>query len=224
MNQTSLSRTVATSSRAVATEATWSVRRPSRKGCGRGMATGEARLDIPSSGAPVTRDYPRWRPYSRRKAYYRWDCRTVETGDVASRNRWGTGETGATDCPAMSSDRSSSITFLRILLVLIGSLSVLLVLPFLQYVLLAGLMAYLVAPVNDRLSRRLGSVVAAVVTILFTVVVVLGPLALIVGVAAEQAVSLASGTEVPDVATVETVVQQRLGTDADLQTLLEPYS
>jgi predicted PurR-regulated permease PerM len=124
----------------------------------------------------------------------------------------------------MSSDRYSSITFLRLLLLLIGSLSVLLVLPFLQYVLLAGLMAYLVAPVNDRLSRRLGSVVAAVLTIVLTVVVVLGPLLLIAAVAADQAVSLARGAEVPDVATVETVVQQWLGTDTDVQTLLEPYS
>ena len=124
----------------------------------------------------------------------------------------------------MSSDRYSSITFLRILLVLIGSLSVLLVLPFLQYVLLAGLMAYLVAPVNDRLSRRLGSVVGAVFTIVLTVVVVLGPLLLIAAVAADQAVSLARGAEVPDVATVESVVQQWLGTDADVRTLLEPYS
>ena len=124
----------------------------------------------------------------------------------------------------MSSDDGSSRTFLRLLLVLAGGLSILLVLPFLQYVLLAGLMAYLVAPANARLSRRLGSITGAVVTILLTIVVVLGPLVLVVLVAADQAVSLARGTDVPDVATVEIAMQDLLGTDADIRTLLEPYS
>ena len=124
----------------------------------------------------------------------------------------------------MTDDDASSTTFLRILLLLVGGLSALLVLPFLQAVLLAGLLAYLVAPVNSRLSRRLGATGGAVVTILATVVVVLGPLLLIIGVATDQAVSLARGAELPDVAAVETAVQEWLGTDADLQELLEPLS
>jgi len=46
----------------------------------------------------------------------------------------------------MSSDDRSSITFLRLLLVFVGGLSVLLVLPYLQAILAAGLVAYLAVP------------------------------------------------------------------------------
>ncbi|WP_254523380.1 AI-2E family transporter [Natrinema caseinilyticum] len=118
----------------------------------------------------------------------------------------------------------SSITFLRILLLVFGTLSVVLVLPFLQFVLAGGLLAYLVAPVNARLSDRLGATAGAVGTLLATVVVVLVPLLVVVVVAVDQAVSVASGAELPDAAAVEAIVQDRFGADADLQTLLEPFS
>ncbi|WP_254529962.1 AI-2E family transporter [Natrinema gelatinilyticum] len=121
-------------------------------------------------------------------------------------------------------DDLSSTRFLRLLLVVFGTLSVVIVLPFLQPVLAAALLAYLVTPINYRLSRRLGATVGAVVTILVTVIVVLVPLLLILGVAVDQAVSLASGAEIPDIAAVETAVQEQFGTDADLQALIEPVS
>ncbi|PCR90381.1 AI-2E family transporter [Natrinema ejinorense] len=121
-------------------------------------------------------------------------------------------------------DDLSSTTFLRLLLVVFGTLSLVLVLPFFQPVLAGALLAYLVAPINNRLSRRLGATVGALVTILITVIVVLVPLLLILAVAVDQAVSLASGAEIPDLAAVETTVQELLGTDADLQRLLEPLS
>jgi predicted PurR-regulated permease PerM len=121
-------------------------------------------------------------------------------------------------------DEPSTTTVLRLLLVVFGTLSVVLVVPFLQPVLAGALLAYLVAPINERLSRRLGSTLGAVVTMLVTVIVVLVPLLLILAVAVDQAVSLATGAELPDLAAVETTLQELLGTDSDLQRLLEPFS
>ena len=121
------------------------------------------------------------------------------------------------------SDRLSH-TVLLALLVALGVLSILLVLPFLQPVLAGGLLAYLVVPVSDRLSRRLGPTVGTLVTVAVTVLVVLVPLLVILGVAADQAVSLVRGTDVPDLAVVERLVEEQLGTAVDLSTLEEPLA
>ncbi|WP_255152431.1 AI-2E family transporter [Halorarius halobius] len=119
-------------------------------------------------------------------------------------------------------DGPPSTTFLRLLLLVVGTLSVLLVVPFLQFVLAAGLLAYLVEPVSSRLSRRLGPTTAALLTMLATGFVVLVPLLLIVGVAAEQAVSLIQGAERPDGAAIEAFVQRWVGLDVDLPALAGP--
>jgi predicted PurR-regulated permease PerM len=121
-------------------------------------------------------------------------------------------------------DDPSSTTALRLLLLVVGTLTVVLILPYFQPILLGGLMAYLVAPIHDRLSRRWGATIGAVLTILITVVVVLGPLLLLVSVAVNQGAALAQGAELPDVATVETYFQEVFGTNADLSTLIEPLS
>ncbi|WP_458190957.1 AI-2E family transporter [Haladaptatus sp. NG-WS-4] len=94
-------------------------------------------------------------------------------------------------------DDPSSTTALRLLLLVVGTLTVVLVLPYFQPILLGGLMAYLVAPINDRLSRRWRATIRTVVTILITVVVVLGPLLLLVSVAVNQGVALAKTPNFP---------------------------
>jgi predicted PurR-regulated permease PerM len=118
----------------------------------------------------------------------------------------------------------SSITFLRGLSILLGVLTLLLVLPFLQSVLAAGLLAYLVVPVSDRLTRRLGPTVGALVTMVATVVVVLVPLLVVLVVAAEQAVSLAAGAELPDVAALQRLFGEWFGPDATLSGLAGPLT
>lgn len=121
-------------------------------------------------------------------------------------------------------DDLSSTTFLRLLLLVVGTLSVFLVLPFLQFVLAAGLLAYLVEPVNDRLSHRVGPTIAAVLTMVATGVAVLVPLLLIIGVAVEQAVSLLQSADRPDAAAIETDLQQLVGLDVDLPALAGPLA
>lgn len=50
---------------------------------------------------------------------------------------------------SVADDDPASTTFLRALLLVVGTLSVLLVLPFLQAVLASALMAYLVFPASE---------------------------------------------------------------------------
>jgi len=94
-------------------------------------------------------------------------------------------------------------TFRSALLVVVGALTLLLVAPFLQALLSAGLVAYLVAPVNDRAVARLGPTVGTAVTILATVVVVVVPLAVVIGVATDQALTVARTASLPDPAAVQ---------------------
>lgn len=114
--------------------------------------------------------------------------------------------------------------FLRYLLVPFGVLSILLVLPFLQPVLAGGLLAYLVYPVSERLSGRFGPNLGVVVTILATVVVILVPLSVLVGVAAEQAYSLLQGTDALTAGDVESAVRPWVGTDVDISGLWDTLS
>ena len=124
----------------------------------------------------------------------------------------------------MSSDDRSSITFLRLLLVFVGGLSVLLVLPYLQAILAAGLVAYLAVPLSDRLSERLGSTLGALTTMVVTVLVVLVPIVILVGVAADQAVSVVRGIEIPQGATAESVLEAYIGMDVDVSELSGPLT
>lgn len=121
-------------------------------------------------------------------------------------------------------DDRPSHTVLLALFVVLGALSVLLVLPFLQAVLAGGLLAYLVVPVSDRLSRRLGPTLGTLVTVVATVIVVLVPLSLLLVVAADQAISLVRRADVPDLAAVERLVEELLGAPIDLSTLEEPLA
>jgi predicted PurR-regulated permease PerM len=115
-------------------------------------------------------------------------------------------------------------TFLRLLLVVIGALALLLVAPFLQALLSAGLVAYLVAPVNDRFVGRLGPTVGTTLTIFLAVVVVVVPLAAVVGVAAEQALTVARSASLPDAAAVQTDLRPWLAPVPAPDALTEPLA
>lgn len=108
-------------------------------------------------------------------------------------------------------NNESTITFLRLLLVVFGTLSLLFVLPFFQPVLLGGLMAYLVYPVNERFTRQLGGTAGSAVTVLATAIVVLVPLLFITSVAVSQAVTVVQGAEIPDISGIEATYLEEFG-------------
>lgn len=108
--------------------------------------------------------------------------------------------------------------FLLVLVVLSTLVTVVLVWPFLQYVLIAILLAYVLYPLQKRLEPRIGSasssialVVAATVAFLLPFVVTIG---LIAGDVANAARNLGSG-DLP-VGTVESTVREWTGREIDL--------
>ncbi|WP_459191883.1 AI-2E family transporter [Halosimplex sp. J119] len=108
----------------------------------------------------------------------------------------------------MTDEDTGSRPFLLALALVVGALSVLMVAPFFQAVVLGGLLAYLVAPVNARIARRLNATVAALVTTVATTAVVVVPLALLIAVAVEQAITVARNVELPDAERLAVVLRQ----------------
>ncbi|WP_254545352.1 AI-2E family transporter [Halomarina pelagica] len=76
------------------------------------------------------------------------------------------------------------------LLLVVGLVAAALVRPFLQYVLLAVLLAYLLYPIQRRLAPRIGARVAAGLLIVVTFFLLLLPVAVLLGVAFQQALGL----------------------------------
>ncbi|QLH81762.1 AI-2E family transporter [Halosimplex pelagicum] len=111
----------------------------------------------------------------------------------------------------MTDGDDASRTALRALALAVGALSVLIVVPLFQAVVLGGLLAYLAAPVNERLARRVGATAAALATTVATLAVVVAPLALLVGVAVDQAVSVVRGVEIPDTDSLAVGLREWLG-------------
>jgi len=88
---------------------------------------------------------------------------------------------------------TQSTVFLWVLLAVFGGISVLLFLPFLQYVILAGLLGYVLFPLSKRFSEYVGRTVAASATLVLALVAVVAPFAFVFLVALAQARSLVAG-------------------------------
>ncbi|MGM0590884.1 MAG: AI-2E family transporter [Halobacteriota archaeon] len=109
-----------------------------------------------------------------------------------------------------------------VLLALIGLFalaSALLILPFLQYVLVAVVLAYVLSPVQRRTAPRVGSVVSASLLIALTTVAFLLPLAVLVGVLFQQAADIAAAIQTGQlgVERVQSLAQQVFGIALELE-------
>ncbi|WP_266078258.1 AI-2E family transporter [Haladaptatus caseinilyticus] len=80
--------------------------------------------------------------------------------------------------------------FLLFLIVVFGLLALLLVKPFLQFVLAAILLSYVLYPLQRRLAPRIGPRVSALFLLIVTTLVVLVPVATLLFVAAQQALEI----------------------------------
>ena len=107
---------------------------------------------------------------------------------------------------------------LLLLVAVLAVLSALLVVPFLQYVLLAILIAYVLAPLQVRLEERTSSMIAAFSLVLLAVVAFILPLVVIVAVIAEDAVALAQtvDAETLRIEAIESRIESWTGYQVDL--------
>ena len=112
--------------------------------------------------------------------------------------------------------------WLGIIAVGVGLLSLLIVLPYLQYVLAAVVLAYVFYPLRRRLAPRYGRTWTAITLLVVSVLAVLVPLALLISVAIQQAAQLADAIAAGELGVAE--FEERLaefGIETDLLDLYE---
>jgi len=106
--------------------------------------------------------------------------------------------------------------FLLLVLGLSGFVSLLIVLPFVQYVLAAALLAYVLAPLNERLRPTLGARLAPAVVMLIAAVAVLPPVAYLTLMVVRDLIALSEGDSGLETAEIEATIRETTGREVDL--------
>ncbi|MFC7059489.1 AI-2E family transporter [Halovenus salina] len=106
--------------------------------------------------------------------------------------------------------------FLLVLLAISGAVSLVIVLPFVQYVLGAVIVAYVLYPVNERLVPVLGPRLAPFVVILGASLTVFVPVGYLVFILARDLIALSNGETGLQTDQVETTVRDLTGQQIDL--------
>lgn len=108
--------------------------------------------------------------------------------------------------------------FLLAIIVVFGVLSLMLVLPFVQYILFAVLLAYLLYPLYEFLDARIGERLSAFTTLLIAITGFLLPTWLIAGVIASDAARIAQeiNPETLQIQEIESTIQETFGVNVDL--------
>ena len=119
----------------------------------------------------------------------------------------------------MSSWPRGSRAFLIGVAVFIGLLSLLIGLPFLSWILIGAILAYVLVPVDNFLSRRVSPGISAGLAMIIGIFLVLLPLVIILGVAASQARQLIEQFDPDDVSQIDDVVADFLGITIDTAVL-----
>jgi predicted PurR-regulated permease PerM len=108
--------------------------------------------------------------------------------------------------------------FLLLLVTLLAVLSVAMVLPFLQYFLVAGLLAFVLTPLQHRLEPRIGESGSSVVLIIGTLVALIIPFIVVIASVAGDAARLAQGANVEAIGVdrIEALIQEYTGQQVDI--------
>ncbi len=120
------------------------------------------------------------------------------------------------------SRRSRRILLITGLLVVLFSL--LIVLPFITWILVGTILAYVLLPLHRRLSRPFGDTLAAGVSIFVGLLFVLIPLIVIVGVAASQAIQLWESYDAGEASQIDDLIGEILPVEADISALQDAFA
>lgn len=113
---------------------------------------------------------------------------------------------------------NESKAFYLVLVAVISLLGILLILPFLQYVLLAFLLAYILKPLHTRLAPRIGSTLSSLLLVIGATVAFIIPLFLMIALIAGDAIRLVQDLdpELIDVDEMESMIENFTGMEVDL--------
>jgi predicted PurR-regulated permease PerM len=106
--------------------------------------------------------------------------------------------------------------FLLVVLLLSGVVSLLIVLPFLQYIVGSVLIAYVLYPVNERLVPRLGPRLAPLTVMLGAIAVVFVPVGYLTFVLVRDLIALSEGQTGIETAEIEQRIAELTGREIDL--------
>jgi predicted PurR-regulated permease PerM len=124
----------------------------------------------------------------------------------------------------MSTDPTRSRRFLLVVGLLAGAVSLLIVLPFFDWILVAVILAYILAPLNRRLSRRLPRSFSAGVSITIGLFAIVLPAVVVLGVAATQTRQLLSNFDPTFITQLDDILATRFGVEIDIMALQETLS
>ncbi|WP_255191096.1 AI-2E family transporter [Natronobeatus ordinarius] len=117
---------------------------------------------------------------------------------------------------------SSDRRWLGLLIVVVGVLAAIIVLPYLQYVLAAIVLAYVLYPLRRRLEPRLGRTATAALLLALGTVAIILPLGILVAVAIDEAADLAEVIAAGELGVAEFEDRfEALGLEVDLLALYE---
>lgn len=106
--------------------------------------------------------------------------------------------------------------FLLLVLGASGVVSLLIVRPFVQYVLAAALLAYVLRPLNERLQPVVGRQAAPAVVMLVAAVVVIPPVAYLMLLVVRDLIALSEGESGLETAEIETTIRETTGREVEL--------
>jgi len=120
-------------------------------------------------------------------------------------------------------------SFLLLLIAAVSLLTLFIILPFIEYVIAAAILSYILFPfhrhlserLRDRLSKRLGRMLSAVALILATIVAIVLPLAYISLVFIQDLTAIAAGDSDVDIAAIEIRLTELFGQEVEIETMLE---
>ena len=107
--------------------------------------------------------------------------------------------------------------FLLLLIGLVSAVTLLIVAPFIEYVIAALILSYVLYPLHRRLKQRIGGVASALSLIFSTVIAIIVPLVYIVSVFVDDLRALAAGETGLDTATIERRLSESLGEEIEIE-------
>lgn len=116
--------------------------------------------------------------------------------------------------------------FLLLLIAILALLSYWLIEPFMQYFLMAGLLAFVLSPLQKRLESRVGAGIAAFLLILASFITLIVPFVVIAALVAEDAAELAQQAGETDVelGQIEGLIAQYTGQEIDIAQQASSYA